>query len=106
MVNERHSTRVEVLLLILTLSAATTFLFLPSHEKIASLGREALGKLSVEERARLMDDESKYKAFLFDQGLQGLPAQEWGRIGPHPQLMEFVNFIRYGKWRTICAYSS
>lgn len=50
------------------------------HERVASLGRDAFGRLSVEERMRLMDDKSKYNAFLFDQGIQALPAEERSRI--------------------------
>jgi hypothetical protein len=86
--------------------AATERNYQASHEKIASLGGEALGKLPVDEDARLIDDESKYKAFLFDQGLQTLPVQEWSRIEAHPELMEFETFIRYDNWSSICAYSS
>jgi hypothetical protein len=50
------------------------------HERVATLGREAFMRLSVQERMQLMDDKSKYDAFIFDQGIQALPADERARI--------------------------
>lgn len=50
------------------------------HERVASLGRDAFTRLSVEERMHMMDDEGKHQAFLFDQGLQALPAEERSQI--------------------------
>jgi len=50
------------------------------RERVTTLGKEAFNRLPVEERMQLMDDRSKYDAFVFEQGIQALPAAERSRI--------------------------
>ena len=50
------------------------------RERVTTLGKEAFNRLPVEERMQLMDDRSKYDAFVFEQGIQALPAEERSRI--------------------------
>jgi hypothetical protein len=74
------------------------------HERVASLGRDAFGRLSVEERMRLMDDKSKYNAFLFDQGIQSLPGEERSRIEnveDFRQSRDRARFIEREAWNAL-----
>lgn len=74
------------------------------HERVTSLGRDAFGRLSVEERMRLMDDRSKYNAFLFDQGIQALPPEERNRIDSVEDFREYRDrsrFIEREAWNAL-----
>lgn len=50
------------------------------RERVTALGKEAFTRLPVEERMQLMDDPSRYNAFVFEQGVQALPAEDRNRI--------------------------
>ncbi len=50
------------------------------QEQVRTLGREAFNRLPVEERMQLMDDTSRYNAFLFEQGFEALSPDERARI--------------------------
>jgi hypothetical protein len=50
------------------------------RERVTALGKEAFTRLPVEERMQLMDDTSRYNAFVFEQGIQALPAEDRNRI--------------------------
>jgi hypothetical protein len=50
------------------------------RERVNALGKEAFARLSVDERMQLMDDRSKYEAYVLDQGIQALPPEERARI--------------------------
>ncbi len=74
------------------------------HEKVTLLGRESFGRVSVEERMRLMDDRSKYNAFLFDQGIQALPAEERSRIDNVQDFREYRDrprFVEREAWNVL-----
>ena len=50
------------------------------REKVDTLGREAVGKLSIEERMHLTEDRAKYADFVLDAGVKALPPEERKKI--------------------------
>jgi hypothetical protein len=50
------------------------------RERIDTLGREAVGHLSLDERMRLTEDRGKYAEFVFDQGLKALAPEDRKKI--------------------------
>ena len=50
------------------------------QERVASLGREALNELSLEERLQLTQDRQRYNDFVFQAGIKRLSSDERRRI--------------------------
>lgn len=50
------------------------------HGRVDVLGREAVGRLSVEERMQLTEDRGKYADFVFEEGIKALQPEDRRRI--------------------------
>lgn len=62
------------------------------HERVASLGRESLSEMPLDQRMELTQDRQKYDQFLFDAGIRRLSPEE-------RRLIENVADFRLGRDR-------
>ncbi len=50
------------------------------HNRIQALGREAFGRLALDERMSLIQDRVRFEKFLFEEGVKSLPPEDRRRI--------------------------
>jgi len=62
------------------------------HSRVETLGREAVGRLPLEERMRLTEDRGKYADLVFQEGLKALPPEERKKIGDAEAFRQGKNF--------------
>jgi len=71
------------------------------HDRVDALGREAVGRLSVEERMQLTEDRRKYEDFVFQEGIKALPPEDRKRIedvGAFREGRDFRKFTDREAW--------
>ena len=74
--------------------------------RVDTLGREAVGRLSLDERMRLTEDRGKYAEFVFQEGLKALPPEERKKIGDAEafrQGRDFRQFVDREAWKLLSA---
>lgn len=76
------------------------------HSRVETLGREAVGRLPLDERMRLTEDRGRYADFVFQEGLKALPPEERKKIGDAEafrQGQDFRQFVDREAWNLLSA---
>lgn len=76
------------------------------RDEVDRLGRNAVAKLSVDERMHLTEDRAKYSDFVFQEGLKALPAEERKKIEDPAAFrsgLEFPRFAAREGWALLSA---